>query len=107
MKFWTDKQGKELTFKEFISRWKDGINKVTPMQQLKNQMVGYVIVCIGIAWGIIYTFILKQYWLFTILLGSSVITFSQIVGIMQKFIILNNLEKFRMNDALNESEVKI
>ena len=93
MKVWKDKEGKMVEHDEFISRWKEGIQKVTPLQQTKATMFGYTLVYLGILIGLYSTFILKQYWLLTILIGSFVITSVQFLAILQKYFIFTNIEK--------------
>ena len=88
-----DKAGNVLTWKEFFARWKQGIQQVTPLQQLKSSLFGYIIVFAGIIWGIVMAIILKQYWLMTILIGSFVITAVQVLGTYQKYAILSKIEK--------------
>lgn len=92
MKIWTDKQGNKLTAKEFMNRWKQGIERITPLQQTKNQIRGYYLIFVGIIWGIVYTFNSAQWWLFIILLGSGLITFMQYTTVYQKLLILKKLE---------------
>ena len=93
MKVWTDKAGNKLTAGEFMSRWKEGIQKVTPVQQAKSQIFGYFIMFAGIIWGLAITFNIKQWWLFTILCGSIVITGVQFLGTYQKYLLLARYEK--------------
>ena len=33
-----DKEGNKLTFKEFMAKWKDGIENITPLQKLRTQI---------------------------------------------------------------------
>lgn len=89
----TDKSGKKITWKEFFARWKQGIQKVTPLQQIQVNLWGYLLVFAGIIWGIGLSFKLKQWWLFTILLGSFIITSTTVLGVLQKYLILKNIEK--------------
>lgn len=86
MAFWTDKQGKKLTRKEFFQRWKEGIEGVNPYQQTKAQMNSTIIILIGIVCGIVVTsFIAKQmWWLIIILVGALFNTLIQLLGIRQK-----------------------
>ena len=94
MKVWTDKKGKELTYKEFIGRWKEGIQKITPLQQARVQVRSTIIMLIGILAGIIVSIMNfnKIWWVTIILVGVFGFTFMQFVGLMQK---KNVLENFR------------
>ena len=93
MKVWTDRQGKQVTAKEFMQRWKQGIQKVTPLQQTKAQLWSYSLIFIGIIIGLFVTFNSNTYWLFIILLGSFGISFIQFLGIFQKYLMLKNIER--------------
>jgi len=89
----TDKFGNKLTWKQFMARWKEGIQKVTPFQQIKVSMIGFVIVFVGIVWGLVVTFLTHIWWLFVILIGSGFIASMQFLAILQKYVILSALEK--------------
>jgi len=88
-----DRQGNKLTWKEFMERWKDGIQKVTPLQQLKVQMIGFVIVTVGVAWGLVVALYSKTWWLFVILLGSSFVITTQFLPTLQKYFIIKKVEE--------------
>ena len=101
MKVWKDKEGKDVTGKEFVKRWKEGIQQVTPLQQSKVGILGYTVVYLGILWGIIMTIINKQYWLLVILIGSLIISSMQFLGLLQRYILLSKIEK----EVKNEIEI--
>ena len=92
MKVWTDKKGNKLTAKEFMQRWKEGIARVTPLQQTQNQINGYVVVLLGELWGIYFSLSSRSLWLMTILLGGFMISKAQLIAIYQKKLILKQLE---------------
>ena len=95
--FWKDKQGNKLTRKEFMSRWKVGIQMVTPLQQVRIQVRSTKISLIGIIAGIgvsIYKFE-NLWWVLLILLGVLGVTSMQLVGMIQKRNILENIEKLK------------
>jgi len=106
MKFWTDKQGKELTFKEFMQRWKQGIQEVNQVQQLKISLIGYWIVLGGIVSGIISAIITSIWWLMIVLLGSLIITGVSTLGAYQKYNILSKLLKEVKDETENSSQDK-
>lgn len=91
MKVWKDKAGNKLTAKEFMQRWKEGIQRVTPLQQTQNQINGYFIVLFGELWGIYYGLASQTLWLATILIGGFMISKAQLTGIYQKKLILKQL----------------
>lgn len=92
MKIWKDKQGNKLTPKEFMQRWKEGIAKITPLQQTQNQVNGYFIVLIGELCGVYYGILTASWWLTTILIGGYMISKAQLIGVYQKKLILKKLE---------------
>lgn len=78
-----DKQGNKLTFKEFMSRWKEGIEMITPLQTIKHQIRGYRITLIGLLCGIgvsIYAY-KTMWWLGIILIGGLYINLMQYLGL--------------------------
>lgn len=93
MKVWVDRKGKAVEGKEFMERWKQGIQMVSPLQTIKVSLFGYIIVFLGIIWGMVLTAWTKQWWLLTILSGSFIITGSQVSGVIQKLVMLMNIER--------------
>lgn len=95
MKVWTDKKGNKLTYKEFINRWKKGIEGITPKQRIKTQINGYLITMIGLVLGIIFSLldIKRLYWLGIILLGGLIINIMQMLGLIQQMIRFKKIEE--------------
>lgn len=93
------KTGEVISWREFGKRWKQGIQAITPMQQTKTQLMGQMIVMIGIVVGIIFSFQLDYSWLFLILLGSFFVSGVGMLGTYQRFLALLQMEKM-----LKESE---
>lgn len=102
MNIWKDKEGKKVGTKEFFSRWKSGIQSVTQIQILKSNIIGFIIILIGIIWGIVFTIISKQYWLLTILSGALLVQSMSFLGILQKYFMA-----IKMRNLQNGEEVKI
>ncbi len=101
--FWKDKQGNKLTRKEFFERWKIGIQSVTPLQQIRIQIRSTKISLIGVVGGIgisIYKFE-QLWWVLLILLGVLGVTSMQLIGMIQKRNILENIEK--LNKEVNDN----
>lgn len=107
--FWRDKQGKELSFKEFISRWKDGVEGITPLQQTKTQMMGTWISITGILAGIVVNALIRLknvwWWLEIILIGSLIITSVSMIGMYQKYLMQKKSEEL-MKEAMKRSKKK-
>lgn len=95
MKFWKTPKGEWLTFKEFMERWKKGIEGLTPLQTTKTQFHSTKLVLLGIILGMIFSLLdfKRLFWLFIILLGSLGITLSQMVVLWQKKKALEDFDK--------------
>lgn len=99
-----DKQGNQLTWKEYMSRWKEGINGITGFQQVSMQLNSMWIILIGMICGIVISIInIKTlWWLLIVLIGGTFNTLVQMLGIYQKKIILERLEE----DYVNLEDIK-
>ena len=95
IKIWKDKSGKWITFKEFIKRFKEGIETINPLQRLKTQIFGTRIILIGLFLGLfvsIYGF-KKLWWVMIILIGALINTGIQYLALVQQKNLLESLEK--------------
>lgn len=94
MKFWKDKKGNALDSKEFLHKWKKGIQSITPLQQASIVYKNSWVMIIGILAGIIFTlFNLKQLWWLTIILAAAFVnTLIVQLGNWQKYKMLKSLE---------------
>ena len=77
-----------MTPREFFHRWGEGIQKITPLQLTFQQLIGQIIVLVGIIVGLFVTFSYKQWWLFIILIGSLIVAGTSLIGTWQKYRIL-------------------
>src|SRR3990167_3460477 len=84
--FWKDKAGNQLTFRQFISRYKSGIEGITPLQQTITTIWSYIPIFGGLLWGIAVTLKGGTYWLSLILIGSLPITIIQFISNWQKYV---------------------
>ena len=88
-----DKEGNYLTTKEFLERWKKGIQKVTPLQQTKISLQGVILVLIGVVVGIVSSFMTGIWWFLIILCGSLFLTVINLIGTLQRYYSLKEIEK--------------
>jgi len=96
--FWKAKDGRELSFKQFLSIWwNDGVLATTPLQQKKVALWAYMPIFAGVLWGIVITFIGKTYWLCLILLGSLPITTIQFISTLQQYKSIKKVEEVMKN----------
>lgn len=90
MIFWKTPKGEELTFGEFMSKWKKGMEDaailMSPLKQVQGQIRFTKIIVIGLILGLavsIYKF--KDFWwVFVILFGALGNTLFTLVGLVQR-----------------------
>ncbi|MGA2130626.1 MAG: hypothetical protein ABSG05_03395 [Candidatus Pacearchaeota archaeon] len=75
-----------MNTKEFFTKWKQGIEAITPYQQVRGQLFSIIPIFIGIIIGIIVTIKSHTWWLVLILGGSLILTFFQFIGMLQRFL---------------------
>ena len=94
-----DKAGKEITFKEFIQRWKEGIINITPIQKLTNEIRGAFITLLGFILSFIAIIFLREkigwlaYGLILIFLGNIITTFLKWNSLKQQLIYFKRMEE--------------
>ncbi len=88
-----DKEGNKLTWKEYMKRWKSGIEAITPLQQTKTSLRGQLLVLIGVLWGLYIVWQLPDFkWMFLILIGSLVLTVVGYISLWQKYWALERVD---------------
>ena len=104
--FWKDKKGNKLTYKQFMSKWKEGMRGITPYQQTRMQLNSTYIMLIGILCGFVITFFnLKNLWWLSIILGAAFFNTSiSALGLWQKKIALQNIQSIDIDDIMNKLE---
>lgn len=96
-----DKAGNKLTFKEFMGRWKKGMQGITQYQQVKMQLNSTYIMLMGILCGFVITFLdLGNLWWLSIILGAAFFnTGVSALGLWQRKIALGAFEDSIKNIA--------
>jgi len=86
--------GETITGKEYLSRWKQGIQKVDILYQTKIQVRSTWIIILGILAGLVISAINFKtlWWLFIILCGALGNTSVQLISLIQKKNLLDSLE---------------
>ncbi len=113
MKLWKDKEGNKITYKEFMGRWKGGIERITPLQKIKTQITGTRISLTGIFLGICVTIYAWEnfWWVAIILIGALINTGVQYLGLTQQRDSLlkheENCEEMSLDDLMGEDEVTV
>jgi len=95
MKIWKDNKGNKLTYKEFISKWKNGIEGITPLQKLSTQLNGTKIMLLGLVLGLFVSIYgwKNLWWVGIILIGALFNTGVQYLGLAQQKKLLKDLEE--------------
>jgi hypothetical protein len=101
MKLYNRKKKEWVELKEFWKQWKEGMERVTPLQQTYTALFGQVISGIGVIWGIIFSIRLSYWWMMIILIGGLIVLSTQLLGTWQKKQILK-----RMEDTFKLAEVE-
>ena len=102
MKIWTDKEGNKLNYKDFINRWKSGIEGITPLQQVKMQVKSTWLMVVGLLCGIVMSIIgiRTLWWLLIILVAGLFNTLVQLIGVWQKKRALENIQTLMKGGGL-------
>ena len=83
---------KELGAKGFIEKWKQGIQSVTPLQQLKAQLPSFLLIFLGVLFGIIVSIKNHSWWLLIILIGALGINLMSFLSTYQRYLTLKNVQ---------------
>jgi len=101
--FWKDKQGNKLSFKEFIKRWKEGVETTSPLQQTKITLWSYPLVLGGITTGLVIMSLRGEWWLVLILSGSLPMTLMGLLSTYQKYKVYKKIdEEMKKLDIKND-----
>lgn len=90
----TLKMYKQLGRKEFMERWKKGIEGISALNQTQHQLASMRIILLGIFLGLIVTFfsIRQLWWVTIILVGALYNTCVGYLGLWQKKRILQMMQ---------------
>jgi hypothetical protein len=115
----TTKEGEKISWKEFMKRWKSGINGITPQQRLKNELISTGISEVGYIVGLIALIIFRDkllvswfaYGLILIFVGSVWATGLKFLITKQQLNSFKNTDNKAINidalfDALEKEEIK-
>jgi hypothetical protein len=97
--FWKARDGTKLTFKQFMRKWKQGVEGITPIQQTKTTLLSYPLVLMGIITGLVIMSLRKEWWLVIILGGSLPMTLMGLLSTWQKY-----KQMKKVYDAMKELE---
>ena len=108
--FIKDRAGKKIGFKEFMSRWKNGIEGITPLQQAKTNIMGTSITLIGIFSGIVINALVRMenqwIWIEIILTGSLILVVIQMITGLQKYWKFKKVDKIQQEFEKQMKEIK-
>lgn len=87
--FAKDLKGNKVGLKNFMKRWKAGIEGITPLQQAKTSIMGTWITLSGIIAGVVINALVRVehqwIWIEAILIGSLTLVVIQMIGSLQKY----------------------
>ena len=106
--FWKTRTGEKLNFKEFMKRWKIGIEGITPLQSTKTQLMGIWITLTGIIAGIIINILLRMkgqwVWITIVLTGSLILVIMNFLTTLQKYWKFKQIdEQIKLLEVKNDS----
>jgi len=86
IKIWKDKEGNWITASEFVKRFREGIQKITPLQQVQSEILGMEIMILGCFCGLIISMVqfVTLWWLSIIMFGALFVQVTQFFGLRQK-----------------------
>lgn len=87
------KTGEYFTWREFFSQWREGMKHITPLQQVKSNQLGFLVVFAGILWGMSLSVKTRTWWLLVILSGSFIITGNSFHANWRKKKVLEKIEE--------------
>ena len=96
-----DKEGNEVSGKEFLERWKGGMQSITPLQQTWLSLLSFQFVLVGIIIGLVVMSMNKVWWVVIILIGSLFLSLISFLGMLQKYWALKKVEQ-KMKELQNE-----
>jgi len=109
-----DKKGNRLTTREFLTRWKEGIQNLTPVQRLTNEARGNAISFVGLLVALVALIIYRDklivswfaYGLILVFLGNAWTTGIKWLGLRQQLKLFKTIDEQATNieEYLDESE---
>lgn len=101
------RSGEKISGKEWMRRWKKGIEGVTPLQQTQTSLWSMIPIFAGIIWGIAITWIGNIRWLTLVLSGSFIISIVTLIGMLQKYWRLKEIDKVQKElESINKKGIK-
>ena len=98
-KFLKDKSGKKITPKEFMERWKVGMQNLSPAQRTQNDIASSIIILVGFIASVLAliffssTFGLVTYGLIIIFLGNIYANVIKLFSLFGQLKIYKNIEE--------------
>jgi hypothetical protein len=91
--FFEDKKGNKLNFKQFMKRFKQGVEGITPLQQTTTSLLGTFIALSGEVFGIVVISISKMWWLLLVIIGGTICTLVGLISLIQKYLRFKEMDK--------------
>ncbi len=97
---------RELGWKEFRRRWGEGIQRITPIQLAKTEMIAMVGAMLGLIVAIfIFIFIHNQFWIIAVIMFFNLILQGAgLIGKIQQYKSLKEFEFQLVEEFMEEKE---
>ena len=107
-----DKEGNQLTAKEYFKKWSEGIKNLTPQQKVSNEFNATIVMLIGFIVGLVALVIFREkmivswfaYGLILIFAGNTWTTIIKLIGFYQQKQFFKNMER-QLEENEEEEEV--
>lgn len=105
------KNGEIISWKEYFSLWKIGIQNLSPQQKVSNEFSGTLVTLVGFIVCIIVLIIFREkllvswfaYGLILIFAGNTWVTIIKCIGFYQQKLFFKNIEK-QINETIEKEE---
>lgn len=103
------KTGEKITYKEAFSRFKKGVEQITPYQRLKHETRGTFVSLLGFIVSLIAVIIMREkigllaYGLILIFLGSVITTALRYLALKQQLKVFRDMESINQDSIVGRS----
>jgi len=95
-----------MKIKEWFKKWKQGMNEITPFQNVRIRLIGQFITLMGIISGAITVVLIKQYWFLLLFAGALIVQIMAILGDYQQYNLHKKIEDIGKMDIEETKEVE-
>ncbi len=91
-----------------FDKWKQGIKAITPMQQIKVQILFNAIIILGLVLGVVFSFMAtnRLWWLIVVLFGAFGNSVVSMIALIQKKMMISQFSLADLPVQINKEELK-